>query len=204
MDWTVITSFIHSLNKHLLSIQRAHTAFFSWAVSKMTIIQSLLWRPLIYVSNIRERHEWDNMIHVIKKNAVTCCEVGAMGMGKVWGDGLMKGVKTRSWRVSRSSAKKDAEKSIWTEGTAWVNTWEWETVGGVLTISPIQQSRGCEVVSHRTGWWKNSRILAVKSLECHCLEPEFYCRLRGQPLKFLKQRRSEWKGSHSGDRSGGD
>ena len=36
------------------------------------------------------------MIHVIKKNAVTCCEVGAKGMGEVWGDGLTKGIKTRS------------------------------------------------------------------------------------------------------------
>ena len=57
------------------------------------------------------------MIHVIKKNAVTRCEVGAKGIGKVLGDGLTKGVKTRSCRVSGSSAKKDAE-SIWTEGMA--------------------------------------------------------------------------------------
>lgn len=35
------------------------------------------------------------MILVIKKNVVTC-EVGAKRMGKVWGDGLMKGVKTGS------------------------------------------------------------------------------------------------------------
>ena len=51
---------------------------------------------------------------------------------------------------------------------------------------------------------KNSRILVVKSLECPCMEPELYCRLMGEPLKFLKQRRSEWSGSYSGDQSGED
>lgn len=44
----------------------------------------------------------------------------------------------------------------------------------------------------------------MKSLEYHCMEPELYYRLTGETLKFLKQRKSEWSGSHSGDQSGED
>lgn len=36
------------------------------------------------------------------------------------------------------------------------------------------------------------------------MEPEFHCRLTCEPLKFLKQRRSGWTGSPSGDQSGED